>query len=96
MRKRSIAYDKAKSFAVRIIKFKVWLCEECHEYSLADQVLRSGTSIGANLAESFDAVSLSDFKNKLSIALKECSETKYWLEIIYDSGLISEDMYRSL
>ncbi len=95
MRKKSIAYDKAKKFAIRIIELKKWLCEEHREYSIADQILRSGTSIGANIAESFDAVSLNDFSNKLSIALKECSETKYWLEIMFESRLLDEERYNS-
>lgn len=96
MRKKSIAYDKAKKFAIRIIELKKWLCEERREYSIADQILRSGTSIGANIAESFDAVSLNDFRNKLSIALKECSETKYWLEIMHEAAIINDELFNSL
>lgn len=95
MRKENVVYDKAKKFAIRVIRLKQWLCIECKEYALADQILRSGTSIGANIAESFDAVSLNDFSNKLSIALKECSETKYWLEIMFESRLLDEERYNS-
>lgn len=96
MRKDNILYNKAKAFSVRIIRFKQWLCDTHKEYALADQILRSGTSIGANIAESIDAVSTPDFRNKLAIALKECSETKYWLEILNDVELIDRKMYNSL
>lgn len=96
MRKDNIVYTKAKTFAIRIVRFKQWLCLTHKEYAIADQILRCGTSIGANIAESVDAVSKRDFKNKLSIALKECSETKYWLEILYESEIMTEEMFKSL
>ncbi|MCM1332341.1 MAG: four helix bundle protein [Bacteroides sp.] len=96
MRKENVVYDKAKKFAIRIIRFKQWLSLECKEYALADQILRSGTSIGANISESVDAVSKKDFRNKLSIALKECSETKYWLEIIHEAAIINDELFKSL
>ncbi len=96
MRKDNIVYIKAKAFSVRIIRFRNYLCAEKKEYVLADQLLRSATSIGANIAESIDAVSTKDFLNKLSISLKECSETKYWLEILYESGIIDTKIYDSL
>lgn len=96
MRKENVVYDKAKKFAIRVIRLKQWLCIECKEYALADQILRSGTSIGANISESVDAVSKKDFRNKLSIALKECAETKYWLEIIHETAIIDDVLFNSL
>lgn len=67
----------SKSFALRVIKLYKYLTEEKHEYIMAKQVYRSGTSIGANIAESRNAQSTADFINKLSIALKEADETMY-------------------
>ena len=73
----------SKRFALRIIKLYKFLLEEKHEYIMSKQVYRSGTSIGANIAESRNAQSKADFINKLSIALKEADETKYWLELLH-------------
>ena len=84
------------SFAVRIVKFYNYLCEEKKEYVLSKQILRSGTSIGANIRESRNAQSNADFINKLNIALKEADETQYWLELYKLSEIISEDFYNSL
>lgn len=67
---------------------------EKREYMLADQIFRSATSIGANLAEANDAVSRKDFRLKMYIALKECSETKFWLELLLDIKLIDEGTYK--
>ena len=72
----------AKAFAIRIIKLYKYLLEEKKEYVMAKQVLRSGTSIGANISESVFAQSRLDFVSKMSIALKEANETKYWFKII--------------
>ena len=69
--------NKSISFAVRIVKFYKFLCEEKKEYILSKQVLRSGTSIGANIRESRNAQSKADFINKLNVALKEADETQY-------------------
>jgi four helix bundle protein len=67
-----------------------------HEYILSKQILRSGTSIGANIRESYNAQSKADFINKLSIALKEANETLYWLELFLESEIITRDEYDSL
>lgn len=91
-----IAQDKSKKFAVRIIRFYKYLAFEKQEFVLAKQVLRSGTSIGANLAEAANAQSRRDFLSKINIALKECSETKYWLEILYEAEIISKEEFKSL
>ena len=79
--KESPLRDKSMDFAVRIVALSRALRDERKEFALADQVLRSGTSIGANLAEAAFAPSKKDFVNKCKIALKECSETRFWLEL---------------
>ena len=93
---KSITHIKTKAFAVRIIRFYKYLSEEKHEYVLAKQILRAGTSIGANVRESYSAQSRADFINKLNIALKEADETQYWLEIFLDSEIITQSEYDSL
>lgn len=74
---------KSKRFAVRIVNLYKYLCDNRKEYVLSKQVLRSGTSIGANLAEAESAMSKRDFLAKVYVALKECSETIYWLELLH-------------
>ncbi len=87
---------KSKDFAVRIIKLTRYLQEDKHEYVLSKQILRSGTSIGANARESNNAQSRADFLSKLSIALKEADETQYWLELLVESDIISKSQFESL
>ena len=87
---------KSLSFAKRIVKLYRYLCEEKQEYILAKQVMRSGTSIGANVAEALCGVSRKDFSAKMYIAFKECSETMYWLELLWSSEYVSEKEYLSL
>lgn len=79
--------EKSMEFAVRIVSLSRTLRDECKEYALADQVLRSGTSIGANLAEAAFATSKKDFLVKAKIALKECSETRFWLKLLIRSKI---------
>lgn len=92
----SVVYKLSKQFALRIVKLYLYLRNEKHETVMSLQVYRSGTSIGANLAESVFAQSDADYINKLSIALKEANETKYWLELLYESEFITAKMYDSL
>ena len=94
--KNSIAHMKAKAFAVRVVKFVKYLENEKHEYTLSKQMLRSGTSIGANLHECINAQSKADFISKLHIALKEANETEYWLELFFESEIIDKPMFDSL
>ena len=94
--KKSILKEKSKSFAIRIIRFYQILKYEHQEFVLSKQILRSGTSIGANIAEAFYAESDPDFIHKLSIAQKECSETLYWLDLLYSTQHINEAVYDSL
>ena len=93
---KSVTHLKSKAFAVRIIRFYKYLTEEKHEYVLAKQILRSGTSIGANVRESYSAQSKADFINKLHIALKEADETLYWLELFVESEIITQSESDSL
>lgn len=87
---------KSKAFALRIIKLYKYLKDDKNVYVLSKQLLRSGTSIGANVRESVNAQSRMDFINKLSIALKETNETEYWLELLYESELLTEEEFSSI
>ena len=84
------------SFALRIVKLCKYLQSEHKEYILSKQILRSGTAIGALIAEAKYAQSKAEFLNKLMIALKETNETKYWIALLYHSQYITEKMYQSL
>ena len=95
-KKDRVLEDKTIDFAVRIVRFYKYLCDEKKEYTLSKQILRSGTSIGANIRESRNAQSLADFINKLNIGLKEADETQYWLEIMEKSEIITTDQAVSL
>ena len=86
----------SKTFAVRIIKLYKYLTEENKEFVISKQVLRSGTSIGANISESVFAQSRMDFVSKMSIALKEANETKYWLELLVETDYLTEEQYKSV
>ncbi len=87
---------KSKAFALRIIKLYKYLQEEKNEYVMSKQILRCGTSIGANVYESVFAQSTPDFLSKLSIALKESGETEYWLDLLYESDYLPNDAYNSI
>ena len=88
--------DKTKRFAVRIIRFVSYLRDEKREFVMSKQILRSATSVGANVRESWNAQSRSDFQHKLSIALKEADETAYWLELLVESEIIDRKQFDSL
>ena len=81
MKKDNPLKDKSYAFAVRIVKMYKYLCDKKHEYVLSKQVLRSGTSIGANIVEANGTISKDDFSANMSIAYKEVLETKYWLDL---------------
>ncbi|MGI5933714.1 MAG: four helix bundle protein [Lawsonibacter sp.] len=95
MSSERILMPKSLAFAKRIV-FAYRFLTEKKEYVLSKQMLRSGTSIGANIAEAQYGSSRRDFLNKLYIALKECAETLYWLELLYSCGYISHLEYDSL
>ena len=91
-----ISFDKSLKFAIRIVKLAKFLQKEKKEFIFSKQILRSGTSIGANLSEAEYAQSKADFINKNSIAIKECAETRYWIELLYEGDYISEKEYKSM
>ena len=88
-------YKKAYSFSVEIIKTYKFLLKD-KEFILSKQLLRSGTSIGANIAEANGAISKNDFSAKMSISYKECLETKYWLSLLKDTDYIDPATYDKL
>ncbi|MBE9041412.1 four helix bundle protein [Oscillatoriales cyanobacterium LEGE 11467] len=94
--RRSVGYEKAYRFAIRVVKAYRYLTEEKREFVLSKQLLRSGTSIGANLAEAHGAISQADFSFKVSIAYKECLETKYWLSLLKDTDYIDSKAFESI
>ena len=96
MDKSSTALHKSKTFAIRIVRLYQYLCSEKKEFVLSKQLLRSGTSIGANLAENECAISKKDFLAKIYIALKECAETLYWLELLRETEYLSSAEYESI
>ena len=89
----NVILNKSKTFALKIIELYKYLCEEKHEYILSKQILRSGTSIGANAREGSRAQSKADFLSKMSISLKEADETAYWLELLYESCYIDKEKF---
>ncbi len=96
MAKDNILLEKSLKFAVRILALDGYLKKKKHEYVLSRQVVRSGTSIGANAHEAAYAVSRADFIAKLHISLKECAETEYWLRLLVLAGYVPEKAGESL
>jgi four helix bundle protein len=88
--------QKSRDFAIRIIRCYQYLDEQKHEHVMSKQLLRSGTSIGANTRESKNAQSRMDFLHKLSIALKEADETGYWLDLLHATDYHDDQMFESL
>ena len=93
---KSITFEKSKIFAVRIVKLYNHLKDNKKEYVLSKQLLRCGTSIGANIAEAECAVSRKDFHAKMYIAYKECAESMYWIDILHDSEYLTDLQYESI
>ncbi|OPX88166.1 four helix bundle protein [Pelotomaculum sp. PtaB.Bin117] len=87
---------KSKAFALRMIKLYKFLTDEKHEYIMSKQLLRSSTSIGANVKEAIRGQSKADFYAKLNISLKEASETEYWLELLHESNFIETSSFESV
>ena len=92
----NVVRDKSKLFAVRIIRLYQHLCEAKKEYVMSKQLLKSGTSRGANIAEALCGVSRKDFLSKMYIAFKECSETSYWIDLLYETNYLNEQEYQSI
>jgi len=81
---------KSKAFAIRIVKLYQYLVDVKKEFVMSKQLLKSGTSIGANVREASRAQSRKDFVSKMNIALKEAAESEYWLELLYETNYLSE------
>ncbi len=96
MKKDNILHTKSYAFAIRVVNLSQYLSKEKKEYVLSKQILRSGTSVGALVRESQYAQSKADFINKLMIGLKEANETQYWINLLFDTHFISQEMHKSL
>ena len=96
MRENNLIAEKSMAFAVRIVKLYGYLVNERKATIMSKQLMRSGTSIGANVREAIYTQSRKDFVSKLSISLKEASETGYWLELLSKTGYLSEQQYNSM
>lgn len=96
MKEENTVMAKAKKFAIRIIKLYKYLCDDKTEYVLSKQLLRSGTSIGANISEAICGISRKDFLSKMYIAFKECAETLYWLELLHETEYLSDSQFESI
>ncbi len=95
-KRESIVYQKSFKFSIRIVNLYKYLCDEKREYVLSKQVLRSGTSIGANVREGLEGQSDRDFISKFSISLKEAVETEYWIDLLAATDYLSGKMKDSL
>lgn len=96
MKKDNVVQTKSYNFAIRIIKLFQFLQAEKKEFILSKQILRSGTSIGANIEEAIGAQSTKDFYAKLSIAYKETRETHYWLRLLTDTDYLTKEQSKHL
>ena len=95
-KKDSILRSKSYAFGVRTVRLSQFLVSEQKEFVLSKQILRSGTAVGALIREAEYGISKADFRNKMSIALKEANETEYWLSILKDTDYINEKLFQSL
>ena len=95
MERKNIIKEKSFRFAVEIVSLYKVLVEK-KEFILSKQIVRSGTSIGANIREAEHAQSKADFINKLSISLKEANETEYWLDLLFETGYLNEDEFQKI
>ena len=91
-----IMEEKCMNFAIRITNLCRFLMDEKHEHRISDQLFRSGTSIGANMAEAQCAISKKDFASKVYISLKECNETLFWLNLLNNTGYLNPKQYQSI
>ncbi len=94
--KENLILEKSYAFAVRVVRLYQYLSREQKEFVLSKQVLRSGTSIGANLEEADGAISKKEFFHKVTIAFKEAKETRYWLRLLRETDYLPDKLYNSL
>lgn len=95
-REDNVILVKSMDFAVRIVRLYQYLVEQKRETVLSKQLLRSGTSVGANIREAEEGISRKEFESKLYISLKEARETEYWLELLFRTGFLAEQEYQSI
>ena len=95
-KEENIIATKSYAFSIRCVNLYKFLCEEKNDYTIGRQLLRSGTSIGANVKEAIRGYTKADFTAKMSIALKEASESEYWIEILRDTNYISAQQAESM
>ncbi len=95
-KKENVLLTKSFAFAIRIVRLYKYLVEQKKEYTLAKQLLRSGTAIGALVREAQNAESNKDFIHKLGIAQKECDETSYWLELLFETDYLTNEEFDSI
>ena len=95
MEKRNVIKEKSFEFAKEIVYLYKNLADK-KEFVLSRQLLKSGTSIGANIREAEHAQNKADFINKLSISLKEANETEYWLDLLYETNYLSDELFQNL
>ena len=93
---RNFIYTKCLDFSIRISRLYTFLSNERKEYVFSKQILRSGTSIGANLAEAQYGITRKDFFSKVYISLKETAETMYWLEVLHRAGHLTDEQFQSI
>ena len=93
---RNVAVEKSFEFAVRIVNLYKYMLREHKEYVMSKQLLRCGTSIGANVAEAQRGQSKADFAAKMNIALKEANESQYWLKLLFRTDYLTKDQYESM
>ena len=91
-----IVKEKSKEFALRVVKLYKFLCDSKKEYVMSKQLIKCGTSIGANICEADNSMSKKEFIAKMNISLKEAAETEYWLELLYKSEYLEKDEYNSI
>ncbi|HRI84049.1 MAG TPA: four helix bundle protein [Ignavibacteria bacterium] len=94
--KENIILEKSYLFAIRIVKLYLYLKNEKREFDLARQILKSGTSIGANTEEAVGGFSRKDFTAKIGVSYKEARETNYWLRLLHDSNILDSKLYNSM
>ena len=96
MNHENVIVLKSKEFAIRIVRLYRYLTEEEREYVMSKQLLRCGTSIGANVREAIRGQTKADFASKMNIALKEASEAEYWLELLHETEFLTDKQFQSI
>ena len=92
----NVIVGKSNAFAIRCIRLRTYLCDKKREYDISKQLLRSGTSVGANVKEALRGQTRPDFGTKMNIALKEASESEYWIELLQETEFLNSDEGESL